>query len=164
MLAAKGRPYEGAGALGFSASRISLSGVAPVQGDFGRGGYLASVSPALGVRSFVRSYDKNGTGRVTHDSLGNAAEQDTLYATATMAADHDEVRRPVFGSLRDLGGRLARLDELQRRRLQVQSLTETRKQSFAILFGLSEGLSELVSGNVLRGRVDDVDERYVGAE
>ena len=79
--------------------------------------YLAFVGPSLGVRSFVRSYDENGTGRVTHDSLGDATEQDALYATATVAADHDEVSRPLFGSLRDLGGRRAGLDELQRGRL-----------------------------------------------
>nr|WP_240547459.1 hypothetical protein [Mesorhizobium tianshanense] len=55
---------------------------------------------------------------MTYDPVGDAAQQGTLYASATVAADHDEVRRPFSGSLHDLVGGHTCNDELERRWLR----------------------------------------------
>src|SRR5258708_36958978 len=69
-----------------------------------------------------RSHDQNRTGSVAHDALGDAPQQGALYATASMAADHDEVCRPVLRRLDDLGLLGTDLDAFQIDRLLLEAL------------------------------------------
>lgn len=103
---------------------------------------------------------------MTHHPFGDAAQQGTLYASATVAADHDEVRGPFSGSLHDLIRGRPYNDELECRWLQRQPLAEAFQQPLSILFGL---INQFVwrnagVGAIARRRVDGVDKRHVSAK
>lgn len=103
---------------------------------------------------------------MTHHPFGDAAQQGTLYASATVAADHDEVRWPISSSLHDLVGGHPCNDELERRRLQRQTLTEAFQQPLSVLLGL---INQFIwrnagVGAIARRRVDGVDKCYVSAK
>jgi hypothetical protein len=58
-------------------------------------------------------HDQDRTGGMTHDFLGDTAEQSALEAAAAVTAYDDEIRRPFSRSPHDLGGRIAGLNEIQ---------------------------------------------------
>jgi hypothetical protein len=103
---------------------------------------------------------------VAHDTLGEATQQSALYSPAPVAADHNEVRRPLPGSLDDLRGRAPDGKEFQSGRLWRQALTEIADQLFPFLFrqghqfvGRNAGV-----GGVAQRRVNDMDERHLGSK
>src|SRR5437899_9135619 len=76
------------------------------------------------VKLLFRAHDQNRTGSAAHDALGDAPQQGALYASASMAADHDQVRRPVLRRIDDLGLRRTDLDEFQRGHLLREALAK----------------------------------------
>src|SRR5258708_34278259 len=96
-----------------------------------------------------RSHDQNRTGSVAHDALGDAPQQGALYASASMAADHDQVCRPVLRRIDDLGLRGTDLDEFQSGRLLREALAKVVDQLSRVVLGRGDeniGLNAGVGG------------------
>ena len=104
---------------------------------------------------------------MAHHRLGDTAQQQAINAPAPMTADDDEVRRPVFSCLHDLGRRLADVNKFKRRRLQRGALSECGKQSFAVLLSQSDEFAcrnptfGSISNN---GGIDDMNYRHLTPE
>ena len=103
---------------------------------------------------------------MAHDRLRDTAQQGSLHSPASVAAEHDDIRRPFVRGLDDLGGGLPDLDEFQDRWCRRHALTDGGQQSPAIALGLGNQLSRgnTTVGRIAERRVDGMDKRYLGSE
>src|SRR5512143_4068389 len=103
---------------------------------------MSRFDSAMGqARSLFCANNQNGTYGVAHDRLGDTTQKQPLNSAASVAADYDQVRGPVFSCFHDLGGRLANMNEFKRRRLHRRAPTECGKESSAILLRESDKLA-----------------------
>ncbi len=117
-------------------------------------------------RLFLRPNHKDSARRVAHDALGHAAEECTSSASSTVAADHDDVRRPLSGSSNDLIDGPPVDHELEGRWLEHQTLTTTGQQPLPFPLGVRD---KLILRNtrlsaVRRRCFDGVDQRNLSAK
>ena len=102
----------------------------------------------------MRAHDQHRTGSVPDHFLGDAAEQRSRHAGASVARYDDEVGGPFFCLLDNCRAWDARLHKFVRGGRQRKAIAETTEQSLALLFGSA----------VFRRRIVDIDESDFAAE
>src|SRR5271166_48728 len=109
---------------------------------------------SIGSSSRLGAHDQHRTGSVPDDFLGDAAEQRSRHAGASVARDDDEVGGPFFCLLDNCRAWDTRLHKFMRGGWQRKAIAETTEQSLALLF----------SSSIFRRGIVDIDEADFTAE